>query len=69
MSVEIPEGVTIVDSYAFDQCRELEEVIIPNTVTVMEQYCFRSTESLKTVDLPDGLKETGWGMFSGGGLE
>ena len=68
-TVTIPEGVRIIDSYAFDQCKNLEEIIIPNTVTVMEQYCLRQTESLKTVDLPDGLRETGWGMFQQGGLE
>ena len=68
-SITIPEGVEIIDSYAFSQCKALEEIIIPNTVTVMEQYCLRQTESLKTVDLPDGLKETGWGMFQQGGLE
>ena len=68
-TVTIPENVRIIDSYAFDQCWELEEIHIPDTVTVMEQYCLRQTRSLKTVDLPDRLRVTGWGMFSGGGLE
>lgn len=68
-TVTIPEGVKIIDSYAFDQCKNLKEIRIPDSVTVMEQYCLRQTESLKTVDLPDGLRETGWGMFQQGGLE
>ena len=68
-TITIPEGVEIIDSYAFDQCKNLEEIRIPNTVTVMEQYCLKDTDSLKTVDLPDGLKVTGWGMFQHGGLE
>ena len=68
-TVEIPEGVKTIDSYAFADCADLREISIPNTVTVMEQYCLRGTESLKTVDLPDGLKETGWGMFQRGGLQ
>ena len=68
-TIEIPEGVRTIDSYAFADCADLREISIPNTVKVMEQHCLRGTESLKTVDLPDGLNETGWGMFQHGGLQ
>ena len=43
----IPEGVTSIGDYAFDNCTALTSVTIPNGVTTIGTYAFRRCNSLK----------------------
>ncbi len=55
----IPEGVTRIGSYAFDNCTTLTSVTIPDGVTSIGTYTFRSCEQLKRVTIPPSLTEIG----------
>ena len=46
-SVIIPDSVTYIESYAFDNCPNLANITIPNSVTVIEEYAFKDTEWLE----------------------
>ena len=54
--VEIPHGVTEIDSYAFYCCRSLKEIIIPETVKRIGSYAFDSCCSLENILIPDGVE-------------
>ena len=62
-SIEIPEGVTSIGSFAFFACKELESVKIPLGVTSLEGTEFSDCSSLVTVELPEGLKKIGSRSF------
>ncbi|MCQ2533559.1 MAG: DUF4214 domain-containing protein [Clostridia bacterium] len=47
-SVKIPEGVTVIDRWAFDECPNLKTVIIPSTVKTIGTKAFMS-DKIKTV--------------------
>lgn len=68
-SIAIPEGVTMIESYAFSQCASLTQVDIPDTVKTIGDLAFRGTVNLRTIELPADLKETSHGLFSGSGLQ
>lgn len=48
-SMNIPEGVTIIDSYAFYECANLTTVTIPSTVTEIGTEAFGSCTALTSV--------------------
>lgn len=50
----IPEGVTKVNSYAFDYCYNLINVIIPESVTNLGNYAFLECTSLKGIWIDAG---------------
>lgn len=47
-SVKIPEGVTIIDRWAFDECPNLKTVVLPSTITTIGVKAF-DTSKIKTV--------------------
>ncbi len=47
----VPEGVAQIGSEAFENCKELTEVIIPESVTVIGWSAFSGCENLKTITL------------------
>ncbi|MBR0384605.1 MAG: leucine-rich repeat protein, partial [Eubacteriaceae bacterium] len=51
-SVIIPEGVTKLDSCAFDDAPYLETVQLPSTLKVIRNGCFARCPNLKYVDIP-----------------
>lgn len=55
----IPKGVTQIESYAFDYCRNLEKVVIPSGVTSIETEVFFSCLNLKEVNIPYGVTSIG----------
>ena len=56
-SYTIPDGVTLINSYAFYDCTSLKEVTIPNSVTEIEVDAFSGRTSLKEVTIPDSVTE------------
>ena len=64
-SVVIPEGVEIIEDFAFHGCSNLKHVTFPSTLRRMEDMVFDNCESLISVSLPDGLEHLGQSSFSG----
>ena len=48
----VPDGVTAIDSYAFEGS-DVSEVILPDGVTVLNSYAFAGCTELTNVVLPD----------------
>lgn len=76
-SVSIPEGVTVIEGSAFENCVNLETVVLPNTVMEIGAYAFAGCTNLKNVVLPRSVvwvgpaafQEAGCGSFRGPGAE
>lgn len=52
----IPEGVTEIKPFAFQNCTQLTSVTIPSTVTTIGNKAFRYCENLKIVNIPNSIK-------------
>jgi len=50
-SVIIPNGVTVIDQYAFAQAMVLEELVIPASVTTIAEAAFTHADDLATVTI------------------
>ena len=61
----IPNGVTAVGSYAFENCTTLESITIPGSVTHIYSNAFAGCTGLKSIELPSGLVRIADGAFSG----
>lgn len=55
----IPNSVTNIESGAFYQCKNLENINIPEGVTSIGRYAFRICSRLKSIDLPDSITSIG----------
>ena len=62
-SVEIPNGVTSIDSYAFYGSSNLERVEIPNSVTRIEEYAFENCSALADINVPENIEYIGYKAF------
>ena len=62
-SVSLPEGLTKIDSFAFDHCTSLVYINIPDSVTAIDSYGFHFCKSLKSIELPHGLQSIGTAGF------
>lgn len=76
----IPEGVTHIRDYAFQNCAQLEAVVLPSTLTNVEDadpyypfalgaHVFEGCSSLKAINLPEGVTRIGDSTFEGCGFE
>ncbi len=61
----IPDGITDISSYAFENCTSLTSVTIPNSVTEIGVHAFRGCTSLESVTIPDSVTEIGSSAFAG----
>lgn len=62
--VEIGNGVTKIDSYAFYSCYQLSFVVIPNSVTSILANAFYYSQSLSSVVIPNSVTNIGQSAFS-----
>lgn len=51
----IPNGVTSIGEYAFDDCLDLKSIIIPEGVKTINRYTFSNCAFLVSVTLPDTI--------------
>ncbi|MBR0463978.1 MAG: leucine-rich repeat domain-containing protein [Clostridia bacterium] len=63
-SLELPEGLTSVGSYAFKDCASLKDFTIPESVTYIGESAFFGCTGLTAVDLPSGLGTVSANAFS-----
>ena len=61
--VEIPNIVTKIEGYAFNNCASVKKVIIPNSVTTIDAYAFICCPSLTSVYIPSSVEVIGFSSF------
>ena len=61
----VKDGVTSIDSLAFDGCSSLTSVTIPDSVTSIGTSAFYDCESLTSVTIPDSVTSIGNAAFYG----
>lgn len=64
-SVVIPDGVTKIENYAFDNCSALTSIIIPSSVIEIGDFAFIDCEALESVIIPDSVTKIGECAFLG----
>lgn len=55
-TVTIPDGVEVISSAAFRDCKRLVHIELPEGVTTIERMAFEDCENLVSVKLPDSVK-------------
>ena len=63
--VVIPDGVTSIGSYAFNNCTGMTSVTIPNSVTEIGDDAFWGCTSLTSVVIPNSVTSIGSDAFIG----
>lgn len=63
INVNIPDGVTSIGDYAFNECKNLTNVTIPGSVTSIEYHAFSECKNLTSVTIPDGVTDISSGTF------
>ena len=59
----IPEGVTEIQSYAFNECTDVNNIILPSTLTKINDTAFQFLEHLREISIPDSVTELGRDVF------
>ena len=63
--VTIPEGVTAIGAYAFNESKSLKSITLPDSLTVIVGSAFFSCESLQSITIPEGVTSIGTTAFYG----
>lgn len=63
-NVVIPDGVKVIDKFAFNRAEEMESVKIPDSVKVIEDSTFQNCTWLKEVDFGTGVESIGISAFA-----
>ena len=61
--LEIPEGVTSIENYAFNECPSLTSATIPSSVTSIGSEAFSSCTGLTSITLQEGVASIGSNAF------
>lgn len=62
---EVPNNVTCISRWAFEDCTSLTEIAIPDSVTYIGDYAFEGCTSLTEVIIPDSVILIERGAFEG----
>lgn len=62
-SIEIPSGVTVIESSAFLNCSNLTSVNIPNGLEIINNSLFNGCSSLPRITIPNSIVSIGWSAF------
>ena len=63
--VIIPDGITLIDSFAFSSKTSLTSVVIPDGVSLIDEFAFSDCVKLAEINLPDSLTIIGENAFRG----
>lgn len=63
-SFTIPDFVTSIGSFAFEDANFLESIFMPDSVTKIGNHAFSWCTSLKSIRLSNSIDEIPWGMFN-----
>ena len=62
-SITLPEGVELIEGWAFHDCFNLRGIVIPESVTSMGRGVFSGCNRLKNITVPDGVTRINESMF------
>ncbi len=62
-NIEIPNSVTFIDEYAFNNCDYITSITIPGSVQTLLEGTIAYCNDLETVTFEEGVKELGWLTF------
>ena len=63
-SLSVPEGVTAIPNYAFEDCNYLKTVILPSTLTSIGADAFSGCSNLRYIAVPYAITSIGDNAFS-----
>ncbi len=55
VNVVVLDGVTTIGSYAFSDCKKLNDIVLPDSLTLIEMHAFSNCTGLSSITLPNGL--------------
>ena len=59
----IPQGIEVIEEFAFYECTSLTSISIPNSVTSIGEDAFTKCSSLDSISIPDSVTSIGGGVF------
>ncbi len=59
----IPQGIEVIEEFAFSECTSLTSISIPNSVTSIGEDAFTKCSSLDSISIPDSVTSIGGGVF------
>ena len=62
-SINIPEGVTSIDSFTFRDCSALASITIPESVTWIDYGAFQGCSSLTSITIPESVTGISYDAF------
>ena len=65
IDITIPEGVTTICDYAFQDCYSLANITIPESVTSIGHEAFSGCRNLRSITIPESVTSIGHEAFSG----
>jgi hypothetical protein len=63
VSIDIPNGVTVIEKETFYNCSALQSINIPNSVTAIGQEAFSNCISLTSITIPNSVISIGEKAF------
>jgi hypothetical protein len=60
----IPDGVTTIGKYAFDECVNLTSIALPSSITLIDSSAFSGCSGLTSLTIPSGVTDIGFSAFS-----
>jgi hypothetical protein len=64
-SIDIPEGVTAINFFAFNGCSHLEYIEFPNSLVSLGRWVFYNCRSIKTLNIPRNLTDIAYTALAG----
>ena len=61
----IPQGITKIRDYAFNNCKSLKTITIPDSVSSFGKQAFSGCSSLTSIKIPDSVTDLGINTFKG----
>ena len=63
-SVDLDESLILIDSYAFQSCRNLETVTLPESLTTINNDAFKECSKLASIDIPNKVTKLNDNTFA-----
>lgn len=63
--IVIPEGVTVIGTYAFRGCTKLKSISLPKGITKIDNFAFYLSSLIEEIVVPDGCLTIGGSAFGG----
>jgi len=61
----MPDNITEIKAYAFNNCKNLEEVILPEGLKIIGECAFMNCINLKKINIPDSVRSIKTYAFAG----